>query len=358
MHKLKALGLSTICAAAVAGTTFGARTAGHAATAGARPHKGASVLLYIDGALGDLGFFDSANAGVQRAQRALGATVKVIQNNDNTQWQGQLLRLAGTHKYDLIIVTASDANMNNATKALIGRYPGQRVIDFDDNSFASKSNVSTIIYKQNEGSFLAGALAAMVAGDAKLPYVSHKNVIGMVGGQREQVILDFRDGYAQGAQAVSAGIKVKETYIGGSGGNDTWNNGPAGARLARSLYDQGAAVVYQVAGGSGLGVLSQAKASNRYAIGVDSNQDAQAPGHVIGSVVKHVDNSLYDLIRFYMKGDLQGGHIYYYGLKNNGVGLTRDAYTRAIITPAMYKRLDALAVQVASGKIKVKSEFK
>ncbi len=358
MRRLKALGLSTLLAGTVAGAFAASGTRGQAATAHARLHKSASVLLYIDGALGDLGFFDSANAGVQRAQKELGATVKVIQNNDNTQWQGQLLRLAGTHKYDLIIVTASDANMNNATAALIKRYPQQRVIDFDDNTFASKPGVSTIIYRQNEGSFLAGALAAMVANDTKLPYVSHKNIIGMVGGQKEQVILDFRDGYAQGARAVSPQIQVRETYIGGSGGNDTWDNAPQGARLARSLYNDGASVVYQVAGGSGLGVLSQAKTSNRYAIGVDSNQDAQAPGHVIGSVVKRVDNSLYDLINLYQKGQLKGGQIYYYGLRNNGVGLTRDTYTQAIITPAMYKKLDALAAQVASGKIKVKSEFK
>jgi len=357
MRKLQTLGLSTLLAATVVGAAAG-QTRGHAATSRALPHKSASVLLYIDGALGDLGFFDSANAGVQRAKSSLGSTVKVIQNGDNTQWQGQLLRLAGTHKYDLIIVSASDANMNNATAALIKRYPQQRVIDFDDNSFASKPNVSTIIYKQNEGSFLAGALAAMVANDTKLPYVSHKKIVGMVGGQQEQVILDFKDGYEQGARAVDPAMQVKVTYIGGSGGNDTWDNAPAGARLARSLYDQGASVVYQVAGGSGLGVLSQAKSSNRYAIGVDSNQDAQSAGHVIGSVVKHVDNSLYDLIGLYQQGSLQGGHVYYYGLKNNGVGLTRDTYTRAIITPAMYKRLDTLAAQVAGGKIKVKSEYK
>ncbi len=116
-------------------------------------------------------------------------------------------------------------------------------------------------------------------------------------------------------------------------------------------------MVYQVAGGSGLGVLSQAKVANRYAIGVDSNQDSIAPGHVIGSVVKRVDNSVYDLkINLAVKGKLQGAHIYYYGLQNHGVDLTpRDSYTRAIITPAMYSKLDALEAQVMSGKIKVQT---
>jgi basic membrane protein A len=254
------------------------------------------------------------------------------------------------------VLDSSDATMNIATKALIAKYPKQRVIDFDDNSFATSPSVSSIIYKQNEGSFLAGALAAMVT-ESNLPYVSHKKIIGMVGGQKIPVIIDFQDGYVQGAKAVDPKISVNVTFIGGSGGNDTWNNKPAGARLAASLFNAGSAVVYQVAGGSGLGVLSQAKIANRYAIGVDSNQDSVAPGHVIGSVVKRVDNSVFDLIKLATQNKLQGGHIYYYGLQNHGVDLTRDSYTRAIITPAMYKKLDALEAQVMSGKIKVKTAY-
>lgn len=347
MKRLAILGAFVLMFNLFAGSSTPLRAATHSRAA-------LSVLLYIDGSLGDLGFFDSANAGVTRAQKQLGVSVKVVQQSDATQWQTQLLALAGSGKYDIVVLDSSDATMNTATKALLTKYPKQKVIDFDDNSFATSSSVSSIIYKQNEGSFLAGALAAMVA-DSNLPYVSHKKVIGMVGGQQIPVIIDFQDGYVQGAKAVDPKMSVNVTFIGGSGGNDTWNNKPAGARLAASLYSAGAAVVYQVAGGSGLGVLSQAKVANRYAIGVDSNQDAQAPGHVIGSVVKRVDNSVFDLIKLATQGKLQGAHIYYYGLQNHGVDLTRDSYTRKIITPAMYKRLDALEAQVMSGKIKVKT---
>jgi basic membrane protein A len=180
----------------------------------------------------------------------------------------------------------------------------------------------------------------------------------MVGGIPISVIIDFKLGYQMGVKAADPNVDVRVTYVGGSGSNDTWNNKTAGARLARSFYNQGAAVVFQVAGGSGLGVLQQSKLSGRYAIGVDSNQDMQAPGHVIGSVVKRVDNSLYDLIKLDTQGKLQGAHIYYYGLKNNGVTLTRDAETRAIIPASMYARLDALAAKVASGQIKVPSAYK
>jgi basic membrane protein A len=314
-----------------------------------------NVLLYIDGSLGDLGFFDSANQGVQRA-RSLGVSTKVVQNSDATQWQSQLLSLAGSKKYDVIILSTDDSGALNAAKAVIKRYPQQKIIDFDDNSLANSPSVSTVVYKQNEGSFLAGALAAIVT-ESNLPLISHKNVIGMVGGIKIPVIVDFQDGYVQGAKSVNAKIDVRVTFIGGSGADDTWNNKTAGARLAGSLYSAGAAVVYQVAGGSGLGVLAQAKVAGRYAIGVDSNQDALSPGHVIGSVVKRVDNSLYDLIKLAQQGRLQGAHTYFYGLQNHGVDLTRDTYTRAIITPAMYRQLDALEAQVVSGKIKVKSEF-
>ncbi|HVA90970.1 MAG TPA: BMP family ABC transporter substrate-binding protein [Chloroflexota bacterium] len=349
MKKLTILGAFALIFSLVSGYV----TPSHAATTS---RSSVSVLLYIDGSLGDLGFFDSANSGVTRAKSQLGVSLKVVQQSDATQWQTQLLALAGSGRYSVIVLDSSDATMNIATKALLTKYPKQKVIDFDDNAFATNPSVSSIIYKQNEGSFLAGALAAMVA-DSNLPFVSHKRAIGMVGGQKIPVIIDFQDGYVQGAKAVDSSISVAVTFIGGSGGNDTWNNKPAGARLAASLFSGGSAVVYQVAGGSGLGVLSQAKLANRYAIGVDSNQDSVAPGHVIGSVVKRVDNSVFDLIKFATQGKLQGAHIYYYGLQNHGVDLTRDSYTRAIITPAMYKKLDALEAQVMSGKIKVKTAF-
>ncbi|MDQ2744858.1 MAG: BMP family ABC transporter substrate-binding protein [Chloroflexota bacterium] len=353
MKRPTTLGVLMLLLAILAALTLQARGSARAQSS---HKKQVGVLLYIGGSLGDLGFADSANAGVQRAHRSLGVNIKVIAQADSTQWQTQLLSLAGTHKYNLILVDTTDATMNSAVAALIKRYPTQRIVDYDDESFATKPEVSTIIYKQNEGSFLAGALSAMVA-DSHLKYVSHKRVIGMVGGMKVQVILDFKDGYVQGAKAVDPKMQVKVTYIGGSGGNDTWANKPAGARLARSLYDQGSAVVYQVAGGSGLGVLDQAKTTGRYAVGVDSNQDNLAPGHVIGSVTKRVDNSLFDLIKLYQEGKLKGNHIYTFGLQNQGVSLTRDAETRAIIPASMYKRLDRLAAEVASGKIKVKSEF-
>lgn len=335
-------------------SSVGAVSIGRAADAPrTAAHKMTSVLLYVNGALGDLGFFDSANSGVKRAHDQLGVATKVVQNADSTQWEAQLMALAGSRRYDLIILDAQDPILGPIAAKLIKRYPSQHIIDFDDNTYAKSPSVSSIVYKQNEGSFLAGALAAMVA-DSKLKYTSgSKHVIGMVGGIQIPVILDFKVGYEAGARAVDPSLKVRTTYIGGSGGNDTWSNKAKGAALAHALYGDGASVVYQVAGGSGLGVLQQSQIDGRYAIGVDSNQDMIAPGHVIGSVVKRVDNSLFDLIKLYTQGKLQGAHIYYYGLQNHGVDLTRDSETKSIITPAMYDQLDKLAVKVAKGQIKV-----
>jgi basic membrane protein A len=292
-----------------------------------------------------------------RAQSTLGVKTKVVPQPDPNQYKTQLLALTANHRYDLVIVDTGDATLAAAVGALIKRSPDQKIIDYDDTTYVNDKNVTTIRYQQNEGSFLAGALAAMVA-DSNLKYVSHRKIVGMVGGMKEQVILDFKDGYVQGAKTVDSKMSVNVTYIGGSGGNDTWENKPAGARLAKSLYDQGSSVVYQVAGGSGLGVLAQSITNGRYAIGVDSNQDSLAKGHVIGSVTKRVDNSLFDLIKLDMGGKLISHHTYIYGLKNHGVSLTRDSETNSIIPTSMYKRLDALAAKVGSGKIKVKSEYK
>jgi len=349
MKKVLAAGILTLLVISLVGTASRSQAATAPRT---HAHKTLSVLLYIDGALGDLGFFDSANSGLTRAGQQLGVATKVVQNNDSTQWQSQLLALAGSHRYDLMVLDATDPTMGPAVSVLIKQFPQQRIIDFDDNQYVKVGSVSSIVYKQNEASFLAGALAAMVS-VSNLKYTSGQKVIGMVGGMAIPVIKDFAVGYIAGARAVNAGVSVRTTYIGGSGGNDTWANKPAGARLARSFYNQGAAVVYAVAGGSGLGILQQATTSGRYAIGVDSNQDNYAPGHIIGSVVKRVDNSVFDLIALAAQNKLKGGHIYYYGLQNNGVALTRDAETRGIIPASMYAKLDVLAAEVAKGQIKV-----
>lgn len=314
--------------------------------------KALNVLYYVDGTLGDKSFFDSGEAGVLRAQKAFGIAVKTFQEPDTSRYQTDLVQFSASHKYDIII--AGTSTLHDQVQAVARQFPHQIYVYYDD--VQPGMNIVSVKYLQNESSFLAGALAALVV-DSRMPLVSGHKTIAMVGGQDIPVINDFYVGYAQGAAYVDPAIKVLKSYIGGAGGNDTWANPSRGSALTKVLYSQGADVVFAVAGGSGLGVLKQSLTSNRYSIGVDSNQNFLYPGHVLTSVVKRVDNSFFDLLGLAVKGSLHGGRTYLYGLKNQGVGIVEDSYYKRLVAPALQARMRVIDAAVAAGKVKVKSAY-
>lgn len=309
-----------------------------------------NVLLYIDGSLGDLGFFDSAERGVTRANASLAVTVKTVQQSNPSVWQSDLARYAKSGMYSIIICGTS--SLHDQITTVAKQYPKQKFIFFDD--IVTLPNVASITYLQNEGSFLAGALAALVT-NSKMPLANHKHIIGAVGGQDIPVINDFMVGYKQGATYIDPQMHVLISYVGGSGGSDTWNNPVKGAQLAKALYQEGADVVFNVAGGTGLGVLKASSEVNRYSIGVDSDQNALYPGHVLSSMVKRVDNSLFDSLQLALAGHLAYGKTTQYGLANQGVGLVMDKFSAQIVPAAFVARLNAIQKLVQQGKIHIAS---
>lgn len=296
------------------------------ATARMAPSAGASsgvsapnpftIALVVNGTLGDKGFFDSAQRGMDRMASQLGAQTKTLQASPTnpSQWL-QNLQAVSNGKYSLVITGTSQ--MVNQIKTVSTAHPKQPYIMFD--APVPGKNVASIAYQQNEGSFLAGVLAGEVTTSTKaFPLSKGTLKVGLVGGMDIPVINDFVVGFKKGVKYVNPKIQILLSYAG------TFADPQKGYNQAMAMYNSGADVVYNVAGATGLGVLRASKAANKYSIGVDSNQNGLYPGHVVASMTKRVDNSIFDLAKMFKAGKLVYNHTYIYGLKNKGIGLVID----------------------------------
>src|SRR6056297_3279151 len=222
-------------------------------------------------------------------------------------------------------------------------------------------NVYAMTYKQNEGSFLAGALAAMVSTDSKFEYSTPDNkLIGMLGGMDIEVINDFLVGYIDGAQYVDPNMKVITSYVG------VWNDPAKGKEFTLAMYRQGADVVFAVAGETGNGVLEAAKEMNRWSIGVDSDmqliyeeKDMEIVEHMLTSMLKNVDQSVYRAVELYVNGELPLGINETLGLKEDAVGLASNQYFDKFLeaNPDIAERLGELKQMILDGEISVASAF-
>lgn len=302
-----------------------------------------SVALAVNGALGDQGFFDDAQRGMVQL-KSDGHKTQTLQAdvNNPAQWKSNLESIS-TGNWNIAV--AGTSQMTDIMTATAKKFPNQKYIIFD--TVVTAPNVASITYKQNEGSFLAGVLAAMATTDkASFPLSSGNKMVGLVGGMDIPVINDFVAGFKSGVKAVDPSIKVETSYVG------SFTDSAKGYDQAKAMYTNGADVVFQVAGGSGIGVLQAAKDANKYAIGVDSNQNALQPGHVLASMLKHVGASIVLAVNAAQDGKLAYGKTTSYGLANNGVGLDFDNNSN-LVPDAIVKKIDALKQQVIDGKITV-----
>ncbi|MGE5590440.1 MAG: BMP family ABC transporter substrate-binding protein [Bacillota bacterium] len=314
------------------------------------------VALLINGTLGDKSFFDSANAGIERAKKELGIDAKVIEmGNDPSKWEPTLADVS-EDKYDLIIL--GTWQMTENLQKIAPQHKDKKYVIFDtsvDYKAADLSNVYSIEYSQNEGSYLAGALAAMVT-NSKLPNANDKHIIGFLGGMDIPVINDFLVGYIEGAKAIDPQIKVAVSYVG------DFANPAKGKEMALAQYQQGADIGFNVAGETGLGQLDAAKELKKYAIGVDSDQaalfkdsDPEKANLIASSMLKRVDNSLVRAIKLFQEGKLTFGKSETLGLKDDAVGLVDNEFYQKLTDDAMRTKLADLKAKIVSGEIKVSS---
>lgn len=294
--------------------------------------KKIGIVLSIGG-LGDKSFNDSAFRGLENAKKDLGIEFSHVEPQSPSEDE-QYLRKYAEAKYDLVI--AVGFLMKDACEKVAKEFPETKFAIID--SVVELPNVASIVFKEEEGSFLVGALAAMM---------SKTGTIGFVGGIDVPLIRKFLAGYEHGAKYVNPKIQVKSLFV---GGQNPFSDPVKGKESTFSLIKQKADVVYHAAGGTGLGVIEGAKEQKVFAIGVDSDQDYIAEGTVLTSMMKYVDNAVYATVKDVVNGTFTAG-IHSLGLKEDGVGTTSFTYTKTVIGDENIKKLEQIKKDIIDGKI-------
>ena len=210
-------------------------------------------------------------------------------------------------------------------------------------------NVASLVFREHEGSYLVGILAAKT---------TKTGTLGFLGGMDIGLIHRFEKGYEQGAKSVNPNIKVIENYVGVT--DSAWNNPGKGKELALAQISKGADVIFPAAGNSGLGVFDAVEQAGKdqngrathFAIGVDSNQDMVKPGFVLTSMVKRVDNAVYQIVGDVVAHRFQAG-LHVFGLDSDGVGYTLDDYNKALLSPDAIAAAEDAKKKIIAGEIKV-----
>lgn len=313
-----------------------------------------SAVFVVTGQLGDKSFNDSANAGITEMAETLGCTTKVIEiGRDQTKWQPTFEDLAEEGAYDLIITNGSNAG--ELVLSVADMYPEQKFVVFDMEMEGDHPNVYAISYEQNEASYLAGVLAAMVT-ESDMEFANADKKIGFVGGDEHPIITDFLVGYIEGAKSVDPEIKVYVSYIG------SWDDTAKGKEMALAQYNQGVDIIFPAAEQAGLGCVEAAVEQQKYIIGVDSDQamlfdgvSEEKANVILTSVLKEVGNSLVRAASMELEGTLPWGTFESLGLAENGVGLADNKYYQANVPDEIKAAVDAAREKVMDGSVTVTS---
>ncbi len=283
------------------------------------------------GGLGDKSFNDSAYAGLIRAKNVLGAQIQVLQSKTASDYQPNLTVLADE---DEDMIYAIGFLMDQDLAEVAKNYPKRHFAIID--AVVDQPNVASVTFREQEGSFLAGALAALVSR-------SHK--VGFLGGEDLPLLRKFEAGFIAGARQIDPRIDVAVKYVG------SFDDVASGKELAGVVYDGGADVLYVAAGKSGLGAIDEARGrTGAYAIGVDGDQDALAPGKILTSVVKHVDVAVFRIALDTRSQKIPARHLEL-GLRDGGITLTDFKYTSALVGEKNLRTLDALRAAIVAGTI-------
>ena len=321
-------------------TWFGAVTAiaflaGQALTAGQSAAQGPAVVYDLGGKF-DKSFNEAAYNGAERYKEETGNEYREFEIQNASQREQALRNFARRGHNPVVGIGFAQAQ---AMEKVAKEFPDTKFAIVD--MVVDLPNVRSIVFAEHEGSYLVGMLAAMASETGKL---------GFVGGMDIPLIRKFACGYVQGAKAVNPDIEIYQNMTGTTGA--AWNDPVKGGELAKSQFDRGADVVYHAAGGTGLGVLQAADDAGKLGIGVDSNQNYLHPGSVLTSMLKRVDNAVFNAFVDGTTGEWSAG-IQALGLKEEGVGYALDEHNAELISDDMKSRVDEAREKIISGEIEV-----
>jgi len=312
----------------------------------------ANVGIVFDiGGKNDRSFNAAAWEGVKRAKADLPICLYDVEPGNPTSIE-PAMRAFAERNFDLVIGVGF-AQGPIMQKVAVD-YPNIKFAIVDgvivDKDGKPLPNVADLVFREHEGSYLVGMIAASK---------SKTGTVGFLGGMDIPLIHRFETGYAEGAKSVNPNIKVIDNYVGVT--DSAWNNPGKGKELSLSQIDKGADVIFTAAGNSGLGAFDAVEQygrdpktgeANKFVIGVDSNQNGVKPGFVLTSMVKRVDNAVYDVVKDVVDGKFDGG-FHSFGLDKNGVAYAMDDNNKGLIPPDVITKVEAAKQQIIAGQIKV-----
>ncbi len=313
-----------------------------------RPKVG---IVFDIGGKNDRSFNAAAWEGVKRAEKDFDIELRDVEPGNPTSIE-PAMRAFAERKFDLIIGVGFA--QGPIMQKVATDYPNIKfaIIDgviFEADGKTPKENVASLVFREHEGSYLVGIIAAET---------TKTGTIGFVGGMDIPLIHRFETGYREGAQSVDPNIKVIKNFVGVT--DHAWNNPGKGKELSLAQIQKGADVIFTAAGNSGLGAFDAAEQygkdangrANKYVIGVDSNQNGVKPGFVLTSMVKRVDVAVYDVVRDITQGKFDGG-FHVFGLDKDGIAYALDEHNKALISEDTLRRVEEARRKIVAGEIKV-----
>jgi basic membrane protein A and related proteins len=294
------------------------------------------AIVYDLGGKFDKSFNEGVYSGAERFKKDTGTDYRDFEPQNDSQREQALRRFARDGFSPIVAVGFSQ---ESALKKVAQEFPNVKFAIID--AVVEGPNVQSIVFKEHEGSFLVGMMAAQASKSGK---------VGFVGGMDIPLIRKFACGYVQGVKHAKKDAEVFQNMTGTTGA--AWNDPGKGAELAKSQIDRGADVVYHAAGGTGVGVLRATADAGKLGIGVDSNQNGMHPGKVLTSMLKRVDNATYNTFKQAKDGGWKAG-LSVLGLAEDGVGYAMDEHNKSLVTPEMKAAVDKAAADIKSGTLKV-----
>ena len=318
------------------------------------------VVFLVNGNLGDKSYFDLGALGMEQIKAKYGDAVetRVIEmGTDQSKW---LATYQDSSEADWDVIVGCTFEISDIINEVAPQYPDKTyvlidgVVPYEEGDY---SNVYSVVFNQNEGSYLAGILAAGLIADGTVP-ADWGKTIGFLGGMDIPVINDFLVGYIEGARSVTPDVKVAIAYAG------SFNDAAKGKELALAQYRAGTAIGFNVAGLTGLGQLAAAKEAGRYALGVNSDQEAifkesdlEMASRVVSSMLKKVDVTLLRAFDLFVEGRLPVGSVESIGLKEDAVGLVETGNMATLASEELKGKISTARAGIIDGSIKVSSGF-
>ncbi|MBI3349873.1 MAG: BMP family ABC transporter substrate-binding protein [Burkholderiales bacterium] len=289
------------------------------------------AVIFDMGGKFDKSFNQAGYQGAEQWKKETGKTYLEFEISNDTQRVQAIRRMAERGASPIISIGFAQAS---ALQQVAKDFPKTQFAIID--AKVDLPNVQSLLFKEHEGSYVVGAMAALVSKTGK---------VGFVGGMDIPLIRKFQCGYEQGAKATNAKIEVFSNMTGTT--STAWNDPTRGGELAKSQFAKGSDVVFAAAGGTGVGVYQAAKDAGKFAIGVDSNQNHIQPGTMLTSMVKRVDVAVYNVLKGWKPG------VSVLGLKEGGVDYAVDDNNAKLLNPALKAKVDAVKADIIAGKVKV-----